>query len=268
MKAIIVNDIRSQLGEGPTWYGATATLYWVDIEGRQIHAMSGFGNVRAFATPQEIGCFIPLSADHGLAAMESGIYMADLQAGTFDFLCHPAKGTSYGRYNDGKMSPDGIFYVGTMAGEPGQNKLYAVRLDGSWSVVCEGITCSNGLAWDMMRRRMYYIDSPTQCVIAFQYGQNGPFGGTTCIQIDPAEGMPDGMAIDRDGMLWIAHWGGGMICQYNPDTGCRLRQVDLPAKYVTSAAFGSICLDDLYITTARQDDLSEAAGALFCIRNV
>jgi D-xylonolactonase len=84
-------------------------------------------------------------------------------------------------------------------------------------------------------------------------------------------GLPDGMAVDAEGGLWVAFWGGGVLRRYTSDA--RLdAEVALPAAQVSSCAFGGDDLADLYVTTAAIG-LSEAerretphAGGLFRVR--
>ncbi|MBC8080577.1 MAG: SMP-30/gluconolactonase/LRE family protein, partial [Gorillibacterium sp.] len=86
------------------------------------------------------------------------------------------------------------------------------------------------------------------------------------------EGYPDGMCIDEEGMLWVAHWGGWKVSRFNPVTGERIAEISVPAAQVTSCAFGGENLDELYITTARtglsQEELDKqpAAGGLFRVK--
>jgi sugar lactone lactonase YvrE len=121
---------------------------------------------------------------------------------------------------------------------------------------------------------MYFIDTPTQCVVAYDYEtSSGELSNRkVAILIDKKEGSPDGMAIDQEGMLWSAHWGGYKVSRWNPATGTKLEEVAVPASQVTSCAFGGENLDELYITTARtgldQDALKEQpfAGGLFKVK--
>ncbi|MNR21440.1 L-arabinolactonase [compost metagenome] len=136
--------------------------------------------------------------------------------------------------------------------------LYVMEADGQFRRVLTGISISNGLAWDDQRGLMYYIDTTTRGVDVMDYDvQSGSVGNRRRVFLFPeGAGDPDGMTIDREGMLWVAHWGGGCISRWNPRTGEQLAKVEVPAKNVTSCTFGGDLLDELYITTAR-DGMSE-----------
>ena len=135
----------------------------------------------------------------------------------------------------------------------------------------EDITVSNGLAWSADRGTMYYIDTPTRCVFAFDFDlDTGVIANRrVAIRVPDDHGSPDGMSIDSEGMLWVAEWGGWRITRWNPDTAENLGQVDLPCARVTSCAFGGPDFDHLFITSARigpdEETLKEQplAGGLF-----
>jgi sugar lactone lactonase YvrE len=116
-----------------------------------------------------------------------------------------------------------------------------------------GVTVSNGLAWSSDEKTMYYNDTTTLQVSAFDYEkETGEISGRrTVIEIDPSTGKPDGMTIDEEDMLWIAHFGGGRITRWDPTKGTLLTTIEVPAPHTTSCAFGGPQLDELYITTGR-----------------
>ncbi len=74
------------------------------------------------------------------------------------------------------------------------------------------------------------------------------------------------MTVDAEGCVWTAQWGGGCVIRLSPD-GAEIARVTVPgAKFVTSVAFAGDDLGDLYITTAKQNDTGENAGAIFLLR--
>jgi sugar lactone lactonase YvrE len=133
------------------------------------------------------------------------------------------------------------------------------------------ITTSNGLAWNSAATIMYYIDTATRQVAAYDYDiDTGAISGKrVVIEVPDDMGPPDGMTIDQDGMLWIAIWGGWRITRWNPDNGALLASYEVPTAKTTSCCFGGSTLRDLYITTARIDTPEEdlesqpTAGGLF-----
>ena len=159
------------------------------------------------------------------------------------------------RFNDGKCDPAGRFWVGTfdLEQKPHAGTLYRLDPDGSLHVMLRGITNSNGIAWSLDKKLMYYIDTPTLTVQAFDYDHaTGAIANPrVIIRIPEGAGFPDGMTIDAEGKLWVALWGGGAVHRYHPATGALLQAVAVPAPYTSSCAFGGPDLKTLYITTAR-----------------
>src|SRR5690606_3826067 len=94
---------------------------------------------------------------------------------------------------------------------PKQGSLYMMDTDLSVSLKLTEVGCSNGLAWSPDQKTMYYTDTSTRQVVAFDYNISDArlSNKRVVIDIDPSQGHPDGMTIDTEGMLWIAMWGGG-----------------------------------------------------------
>ncbi|MFW6253204.1 MAG: SMP-30/gluconolactonase/LRE family protein, partial [bacterium] len=162
---------------------------------------------------------------------------------------------------------------GTMGrhGEAGLGSLYRLDANGSVTQILSGADISNGIVWSPDKRFMYWTDTLKGVIYAFDYDDvSGRVSNRrVAFKLDPADGLPDGMTIDAEGMLWVACWEGGKVIRVDPEAGTKRAEVKLPASRVTSCAFGGADLDRLYITTARMA-LSDAeltkqpdAGSLF-----
>jgi sugar lactone lactonase YvrE len=151
--------------------------------------------------------------------------------------------------------------------QKGTGSLYSVDEKRWLSKRQSGFTIANGLAWSPDNTTFYFIDSPTNKVQAFRYdAATGQIAyEKDVIDIPRDLGGPDGMAIDEEGMLWIAHWGGFGVYRWNPVTGKLIGKIAVPAPNVSSCAFVGDHLDHLLITTARQDlneeDLKQYPGS-------
>ena len=266
----------SQLGEGPVWDSKRQTIIWVDILNGIIHEYSPTQKqYRTIATPSMVGA-VALKPDGNLiAALQNGLAFVDRTSGAISMLHDPESHLPGNRFNDGKCDPAGRFWVGTMAlsEEPGAGSLYMIEKDLSHSRKIAGVSISNGLAWSPDHKTFYYIDTPTMEVVAYDYDiRTGEIAGKrTAITIPENQGFPDGMTIDRDGMLWIAHWDGWQVTRWDPGAGTQLLSLSLPVARVTSCTFGGADFQDLYITTARvgltEEQLAQQplAGRLFVV---
>jgi sugar lactone lactonase YvrE len=242
----------AMLGEGPTWDGATGTLLWVDILACEVHRFDPGGGEDAvlLRTPQHVGAAKPRAGGGLVVNLRDGIgrYAAD---GAFDWLASLAEDGRRG--NDAAVDANGRLWAGTMAYDetPGGGRLYRVGPDGDVVTVLPEVSVSNGIGWSPDGRLMYYIDTPTRRVDAFDVdGESGlvarrrPF-----VDLGRVPGFPDGLTVDADGCLWVALWDGGAVHRYTP-TGALDRIVEVPATRTTACAFGGPGLGDLYITSA------------------
>lgn len=277
MQVELVVDARAALGEGPAWDAVTQSLFWVDIEAGKLHAYRSEGEAdRVWDVGCLVGAAVPREVGGMVLATARGFTLFDLATSEQTPLSHPESDRANNRFNDGKCDPHGRFWAGTMSmvRESKAGSLYVLEPDRTVRLMLGGVTTSNGLAWSPDQATMYYIDTPTMMVQAFDYeGTTGTIAnGRMAIRFEQDVGRPDGMTIDADGMLWIAHWSGGRVTRWNPRNGRLLDTVLLPVAQVTSCAFGGSDLRTLFITTARRglDDgqlvKQPYAGGLFAIR--
>ena len=264
------------LGEGPVWDAANHTILWVDIMGCAIHELNMKSNaLRSISTPSMIGSFALCTDGNILAAMQDGFIFIDRITGAVSPLSDPEAAFPDNRFNDGKTDPAGRFWAGSMSlsGEEGTGNLYMVDQQLNVKKQVENVSISNGLCWSLDNRFFYYIDTPTMEVIRFDYDiATGEISNkTTVITIPAKEGYPDGMTIDSEGMLWIAHWEGWQVARWDPSTGNKIDSIHLPVSLVTSICFGGENMDDMFITSARvgltDEQLAEEplAGSSFII---
>jgi len=258
----LVIDSKSDLGEGAIWNSQTGELLWINITGKILNIYNPkTGNNKELFTGQMIGTVVPCSSDKVLVALQNGIFSLDPFTGTKVLIVDPEEDLSDNRFNDGKCDPAGRFWVGTMStkDEKGAGSLYRLDKDSSIHKMIENVSISNGIVWSPDASKMYYIDTPTQQVKEYDYNnETGEISNPkVAVEISTELGSPDGMTIDADGNLWIALWGGSAVGCWNPETGKLIRKIEVPAKNVTSCAFGDDDLGTLYITTARRNTTNE-----------
>ncbi|MCJ7468127.1 MAG: SMP-30/gluconolactonase/LRE family protein, partial [Maribacter sp.] len=255
-KAQLVYDAKAILGEGPVWDWRGQFLYWVDIEGKTLHRHEpSVQKNQSWHFNAMIGAAVPKNDGQLLLALESGLASFDPKTAALTHHTVLESSNPLMRHNDGKVGPDGHFWIGTMHKEfePGSGNLYRVANDLNTSIQIPKTTISNGMAWSSDHRLFYYIDSPTFRVSAYDFDKEKGVitNKRTVIEVPKAYGSPDGMCIDTAGMLWIAHWGGSCVRRWNPSTGKVMEILSVEAPHVTSCCFGGKDLNTLYITTAR-----------------
>lgn len=276
-KAELILDEKAILGEGPHWDEQVKVLYWVDIIGKKLHRYSpNIHENKTFTFNEYIGAAVPTDTGEMLLAMHNGIYQFDFQTEKLSLIVNPEADKPNNRFNDGKCDSSGRFYIGTMElnAEKGKGAFFRLDPSGQIQQILSSVTISNGMAWSPDEKLMYYIDTPTGEVATFTYDKkSGDIRyKKPAVKIPSEMGSPDGMTIDQEGMIWVAHWGGSRVTRWDPHVGKQLDEVIVPAKNVTSCVFGGEHLDELYITTARQGMNEEElesyplAGGLFKVK--
>lgn len=270
-QAELVLDAQAALGESALWRAETQSLHWVDIVAGEIHTLQTQSREHTFVcVGQTVGAIVPAKDGGFGAAMRAGFYLAD-DKGRTRRIVQPEGLVPNFRFNDGKCDRRGRFWGGTQIickEMEGKGYFWCIDTDGSVRPALTGVTTSNGLAWNAGDTVLYYIDTPTRVIMAFDFDlEQGTLGeGKPCVEVPREFGSPDGMTIDREGMLWVAHWGGSAVRRYNPHTGECTAVLPVPASKVTSCCFGGPALDTLYITTARMETDAEKeplAGGIF-----
>jgi sugar lactone lactonase YvrE len=264
-----VGNYRARWGEGPLWW--KDSLLYVDIEGRRvIRFHPATGTEESWEAGERVGTVVPREAGGFVIAGDSGFHFLD-ENGQLTALGDPEPGKANNRFNDGKCSPDGRFFAGTISlvKKTGDARLYRLDPDLTVHEVFGPVTNSNGIAWSAEGRTVYYIDTPRKEVLAFDYEAGHLTNLRSVVSTAHHEASPDGMTIDADGNLWIAFCHGACVACFSPVTGEELRKIDLPCLETTACAFGGPELADLYVTTGIHKSVEEAdAGRLFVIRGL
>ncbi len=252
----LVLDARAELAEGPSWDGANGRLLWVDIFGKRIHGFYPESEEwRVWEIESYVSSVVPVVGQEVVVTLPHEIYRVNLSDRSRKLLAEVETSQTGNRCNDAKCDPKGRLWVGTMdmtERQPNGN-LYCLVGGESLRQVISGVTVSNGLGWSPDEKVMYYIDTPTHQVMAYDFdASTGELAHPRVVITVPAEmGMPDGMTVDSQGKLWVCLWGGSRVTRWDPLDGQLMDEIFLPAPNVTSCVFAGNSLDELYITTAR-----------------
>jgi sugar lactone lactonase YvrE len=250
--------------EGPIWDDDAGCVRWVDMLAGDVLSLAAAGGPIERLHVGDVAAAVRPRAGGGLVvAVERGFALVD-PAGAVTTLPEVWRDPTV-RMNDGACDPQGKFYCGSMAYDeaPGRGALHRLDPDGRVATVLAEVTISNGLAWRADGASALYVDSPTRWVDELDFD---PATGTfparrPAIAIEPAVGIPDGIALDADGGVWVALWGGGAVHRYGRD-GTLDAVIELPVRNVSACALDPE--GHLYVTTSAQgDDRHPAAGALF-----
>ena len=287
LSASLILDARATLGEGPVWDDKLGLLHWLDINERKIHTFyPGKGKEDGADTSIDMGdkpgCLVPRAKGGFVVALSKSIVALDVLSGPYNrtTLSFIEVGLP-NRMNDGKCDPAGRFVVGSMSlseSEPTGN-LWSIEpsdvpipgLEIKITNKLTDVTISNGLAWSADGRTLYYSDTPTGKIDAFDYDTaTGAMTNRRVAFVNSWGGHFDGMTIDSDDNLYLCLWDGGRVLKVNPKNGKLLATINVPrVKNVSCCTFGGGDYRDLYITTAggdKQSAESPHAGGLFHLK--
>ena len=213
--------------------------------------------------------FVALAED-GIGFARGSSVVRSTSAGPRDVVDLDPSGVL--RINDSQVAPGGWLFCGTMAVERdrrnGSARLVRVGLDGSVDTITEGLSICNGMGWSPDGRVMFHVDTATRTVdrLDFDAATGEATNRRLAFSTERFGGMPDGMAVDAEGRIWLAHFGTPyVIC--TDDGGNEITRVELPVANVTSCAFGGPGLSTLFVTTSTREATSAHpdAGALFAV---
>jgi sugar lactone lactonase YvrE len=269
-------EAQTDLGEGPIWDHQAKVLWWVDIEGKRVHRFDPKSRQdESWDVGQMVGTVVCRKHGGLMLALEHGFAEFDLKSGAVKVVADPESDKPDNRFNDGKCDPAGRFWAGTMnkgdALKIHTGALYSLDADLAVKKHLEPVGVSNGIVWSQDAKLMYYVDTASMAVDAFDFdnGAGSISNRRTVFKVPPEMGYPDGMAIDDPGKLWVAFWNGWQVARICPQEGKVIATIKLPVANVTACAFVGESLDQMIITTARvglsEEDLAKQpmAGDLF-----
>jgi sugar lactone lactonase YvrE len=265
-------EAKAILGEGILWDAANGQVWFVDIKGKRIHRCAADGSDRrSWDAPGQVSFIVPAGGGM-VCSLEDGLYRFVDGTGEFLPLAKVEADVPGNRFNDGYVDAHGHLWFGSMhdAEEMPSGALY--RFDGMEAAKMDhGYVITNGPAVSPDGRILYHTDTLERRIYAFDLTPDGSLSNKRVFVEIRDGGHPDGMAVDMDGHLWVASFGGWRIDRFDT-AGRKLGEVRFPCANVTKLAFGGEDLCMVYATTARKG-LSEEelaaqplAGSLFSFR--
>ena len=264
-----------EVGEGPFWDVLRQCWWFVDIRRHAVHSWEPRGNRhRVFAPGQQVSAVFACGKDRLLIAGRQQLFTCKPDGSQWAPFGSPLESGEFLELNDAKIDSRGRCWVGSLDRQRQHGgHLWRVEPDGSACAVLSGIQVSNGLAWSLDERTLYYIDSLSYQLRAYDFEvDSGDVGQMRVVaEFDPGEGLPDGIAVAGDGSIWVAMFGAGKLRRFDRD-GTSMRSITVPTLNVTSLAFGGESGCDVLLTTgtyklsAEQVAADPDAGAVFVMQ--
>ena len=278
-KLSIVEDLNciwrghSICGEWPLWIPEEQGLYWVDIDGCKAHRFQlENGEVKSWDFPEKTGWILPREGRSDfIAGCKSGIYSVDFESGVREKMLDPESEIPENRFNDAKVDAEGRIWTGSTDDLEVNPTGWLYRIDADWSFSkWDGpYIVPNGPAITNDGGTLYHVDSLGRRIYAFDKNDDGSLSNRRLfVKLQSSDCYPDGLTVDDENAIWLAHWGGSRITRFHPD-GTIDGILEIPVPQVTSCTFGGPDRNLLFITTASRDlDLKKfpLAGGVFCTK--
>jgi sugar lactone lactonase YvrE len=247
-------DSRCSVAESPVWDAAARRVLFCDINGKRINALSiDSGERETWDFPEVVGSFGLCRSGRLVVAQRHHVVVFDPKTGVLTGLTAKVDEPPTNRLNDGKVGPDGAFWVGSMDENSPRQKvaaLYRVTADGEITKQQDGIAVSNGLAWSPDDRTMYHSDSTAGVIEAWDFDPvtGSRTGHRVLATLTTEDGRPDGAATDAAGNYWSAGPSAGCLNCFSP-SGELLRKWAFPVPGPTMPCFAG---EWLYVTSLRE----------------
>jgi sugar lactone lactonase YvrE len=272
-QADVLADVHDTLGESPVWLDAAEALYWVDAELHLVHRRTLLDErVDTVSLAVPVTALIPRSGGGWILVTKDGLFSASQDFSRLALVVDPARHEPGTRLNDGVADRWGRVWTGSMSRatvEDPVGRLYLVGPGDNVTEVDGGFAVANGIAMSPDGSRAYVSDMFHAQIRV--YGLD-PRTGDVVDRLPAIQtrgpGYPDGLAVDREGALWVAYWDGARVDRLDA-SGRVLSQVMLPVDQVTRCCLGGRSGSQLFVTTARFElDATQLrrqphAGALF-----
>jgi sugar lactone lactonase YvrE len=237
-------------------------LLWTDIHASRLWIKDNAG-ARFLALPDRLGSFAICESGKLLLGLATGLFIADLDDAVDGALratriAEVERDLPSTRINDGRTDRSGHFVFGTMNeedGHPATGSFYQwSTAEGLRRLELPRVGIANSICFSPDGGTMYFCDSPTGRIMQCRYDAAAASVSEVRVfaVLQSGGGKPDGSIVDAAGCLWNAAWGGAVVRRYRPD-GTIEREIAVAAKNPSCVIFAGAALDELYITTARQE---------------
>lgn len=274
MEVTVAYESKDILGEGPVWSPEEQALYWIDIDFPSVQRWKPeTGEFRRWMMRSAIGSFAFCEDGRMVVALRDGLFFFDPESHEFEKISDPEEDKPDNRFNDGKVDRQGRFWAGTLHNEEveARGSLYLMNHNLEVTTMRENNIISNGIGWSPDNQTIYFTDSGTQTIYAYDFEpETGKMSHERIFARD-TDCFPDGLTVDAEGYVWSAKWDGWKVVRYTPD-GQIDQEIRLPVQRPTSVMFGGPDLSQLYITSAsvrlteEELALQPLAGHLFVLQ--
>lgn len=247
-------------GEGPIWHCGRGTAMWVDIlSGTIIEYHLELENYSVYQCGRMVSAAFERANNSKelIVTVDRGVGLYNIELQEFTLKTDLTINWENMRCNDGAVDCSGDLWMSTthVDHKESEGDLYCISKDWTVKKAISDVTISNGPCWSEDNTKMFHTDSVTHRIKSYGFSEDRKIlnAGETTINVPSKLGFPDGMALDKNGVLWVAIWGGFCVAGFDAKTGKHVHSISLPVPHVSSVAFVGENLKKLLITTSRKD---------------
>lgn len=256
-------DCQAIIGESPTWFAPRKSLFWVDVRKPCLYELDANGKTRQWPVDSDVGAFALLEqGGAALVALRTGVFRLDFASGNTSRVATAPFDPNLFRFNEGSCDTRGRFWMGMMFDPlPAYRSQHRAKAPLHQFTFTDGLVAAtdeselhNGFAWDSASHTFFVSHTHSRRIYRIAYdlatgtmGRAQPF-----VTLSGGTGVPDGAAMDEENGYWCAVHGSAALHRYDP-AGKLLSQITLPVTQPTMCAFVGPNLDEMVVTSAREN---------------
>ena len=249
----ILWKVRCTLGEGTLWVKEQNSIYFTDIKKKKIYSLNTNSNKKTiYKVNKEIGFLAHIKDYIFVLGLQGEIRIQNLKSRKILKSIKIEQNLKFNRINDGKTDFSGNLWFGTMDNlerKIEKGSLYKLDKRFKLTKVDKNYRITNGPAF-IDNYNFYHTDSPKKKIYKIKINKNNKILSKKIFKkFTSEEGSPDGMTLDKNKNLWVAHFNGACISVFNKKAKL-IHRIKFPAKNITNCAFGGKNTKELYVSTA------------------
>jgi sugar lactone lactonase YvrE len=268
--------LRCKLGEGTLWVKEHNSIYFVDIKKKKFFSLNIKNKKKKiYKVNKEIGFLAHVKKNIFILGLQGELRIQDIKTKKVIKSILIEEDIKLNRINDGKTDPEGNLWFGTMDNlerKIEKGSLYKLDKDLNLIKIDKNYRITNGPAF-IDQYNFYHTDSSKKIIYKIKINKNNKIISKKIFKkLYPEEGVPDGMTLDKNKNLWVAHFHGACVSVFNKNAKL-IHKINLPAKNITNCAFGGKNNKEVFITSATKGmnraDLQKFkySGSLFSVKS-
>ncbi|MEI9998439.1 MAG: SMP-30/gluconolactonase/LRE family protein [Verrucomicrobiota bacterium] len=257
--AVLVED-AGKAAQNLWWDDRDDSLWWTDVEGGTIYRLNPGTRIQsAIYEGPTVGAFLPQEDHTWLLFRDKDVALLDFERHAQVVPLLDNVRFDGDRFNETIADASGRVLAGTVRhGRPNGAGIYRLDPGGTLAKVLGGTGHATGMAWNAAGDALYWTCGTTKTICRCRY--DAKKGALTNRQVFheclPEEGTPAGLAIDAEGTLWSARRDAGVILKIGENRRL-MGQVTIPARHVTSLAFGGPDRRTVFVSAIVEDGKSK-----------